>query len=352
MEQSEDSSREECVRCGARGAWVRESPAAGKSHLVRLDIYDQSEFELYGYDARELCQGCYIELNDENITLADDVSFQFFYSAASHTSREVLKYLEETNVLVSYATQHNGRLGTEHRHFVDCGGDPQSFIRKAELVYDTSHEEYLEYVRENANNKTDRWALRDYPVTDGMRDVFETSGAKLQQKTTDAHIELLDRAEDLGIKSQPVAVLQGESTSDYIEHFEQLKAHGALPDCVAVGGIATLGPDNQQDILLSISEQLSGRYRIHGFGVNLATLQKPGVVEALTSADSGYWYARNENASRTDRWGWDTSSWMNKETVVYQYLDHRQEKNKLLAERFTGEEQATAGQQTLADIPS
>lgn len=318
-----------CPRCGETGEWIELSPVAGKPYY----LYDNGPPDLYGYDPRDLCHGCYTELS-ANIVLTSDISFNFFYSAASYTSRSVLQTHEEDNVLVSYRTQENGRLGTEKRHFVDCGGDPQAFGTFDEPEYPSSHDEYLDYVIENTTGRHDRWALRDYPCASSTLRKFDGTIEEFQEKTRDAHRELLDKAATRGVKAKPVSVLQGQTLEDYLSHAIDLRDHGALTDLVAIGGIANYGPETQQEIILAIREFLSKRHRLHGLGVNLATLQLPGVLNALTSADSGNWYNRDADASRSGEWGWETKNRMNQDTVTYQYLDHRRRKNEILAEHY------------------
>lgn len=319
----------ECPRCGETGNWIELSPVAGKPYY----LYDEGPPDVYGYDPRELCHGCYTQLTD-NIVLGSDISFSFYYSAASYTSRSVLEAHEEDNVLVSYRTQENGRIGTESSHFVDCGGDPQAFGTFQEPEYPSSHSEYLDYVEEQTVGRNDRWALRDYPCADAILDKFEMSVDEFQAKTRDAHRELLDEAAVRGIKAQPVSILQGQTIEEYIDHAIELREHGVLTDLVAIGGIAIFGPERQQELILAIREFLPERHRIHGLGVNLATLEQPGVINALASADSGNWFNRDAYANRSAEWGWETKNRVNFDTVTYQYLDHRRRKNELLADHF------------------
>lgn len=319
----------ECPRCGETGEWVELSPVAGKPYY----LYDDEPPEMYGYDARELCHGCYAQLND-NIVLGSDLNFSFYYSAASYTSRSVLEAHEEDNVLVSYRTQQNGRIGTESSHFVDCGGDPQAFGTFEQPEYPSSHSEYLDYVEAQTTGRQDRWALRDYPCADSILGKFDATVEDFQSKTRDAHRELLDEAAARGIKAQPVSILQGQSVEEYLEHAIELREHGVLTDLVGIGGIAILGPKRQQELILAVREFLPDRHRLHGLGVNLATLQRPGVLDALSSADTGNWYNRDAHADRSAEWGWETDNRVNFDTVTYQYLDHRRRKNEFLADHF------------------
>lgn len=319
----------ECPRCGETGNWVELSPIAGKQYYR----FDDGPPDVYGYDPRELCHGCYTQLTD-NIVLGSDISFSFYYSAASYTSRSVLEAHEEDNVLVSYRTQENGRIGTESSHFVDCGGDPQAFGTFNNAEYPTSHSEYLDYIEEQTAGRQDRWALRDYPCADSILGKFDTTVENFQAKTRDAHRELLDEAAVRGIKAQPVSILQGQTIEEYIEHAIDLREHGVLTDMVAIGGIAIFGPERQQELILAIREFLPERHRLHGLGVNLATLEQPGVLDALASADTGNWFNRDAHANRSAEWGWETKNRVNFDTVTYQYLDHRRRKNEILAEHY------------------
>jgi len=309
-----------CARCGKRGDWMEMPPYFGH------------EKEVFGYHIQKLCKGCYRELCPDPDIFDPDLrgfSFDFFYSAASGTSRKILKTHEAENTLVSYETRCNGRIGTEESHFVDSGGNPQAFDG-----YDTPSVDYLQYVSEQTTND-DYWALRDYPCTQSVLADNNATVRNFQVKTAEIHQELLDLAPEFGIKAQPVSVLQGTTVKEYLTHIDILHEHDALTDYVAIGGVAAYGGERQQQIILAIRDVLPDRYMLHGFGVNLGGLRMPGVLEALRSADSGYWLKysmeRGGNAQASP-WRATTANQLDYDKATYEYLDHRKTLNKLLIE--------------------
>jgi len=309
-----------CARCGRRGDWLERCPTFGR------------EKEVFGYAVDELCRGCYRDLCYDPIVWDPELrkfSFNFFYSVAAHRSKEIAENHEIDNVLISYATKHNGRIGTEDTHFVDCGGDPQRFINSN--GYETSHKEYLQYVLENTR-RGDYWALRDYPCTTGVLREYNSSVEQFQDKTIEAHKELLKLAPEVGIKAQPIAALQGQSIKDYLTHIRKHLNAGTLTDKVAIGGIVKFGPHTQQQMILAIRAILPQRYEIHGYGVNLATLRMPGVLDALASTDSGNWYSRDKDNAQSSPWKLTTNNQLSYDKATYEYLDHRRTLNELLIE--------------------
>lgn len=263
--------------------------------------------------------------------LLDD-DFTFYYSAASGTSRKVLAAMEETHTLVSYLTQNNGRIGTEDQHFVDCGGNPETFLNNtsADLSYPDSHSDYLDYVEQTTAGRQDRWALRDFPIVTQIQETFEMSVERLQDRTTDAHRTLLNQASDRGISAQPVSVIHGETVADYLRHIDHLEAHGALTDYVGIGSFALSSPDFKRDVILAVREALSPTIDIHGLGVSLKTLQKDNVIAALRSADSGGWISQRMRANEDPRW--DTDKRMALRPGAYEYLEYTQELGILISE--------------------
>jgi hypothetical protein len=237
--------------------------------------------------------------------------------------------VEESNVLVSYLTRNNTRLGSEEVHFVDCGGNPGTFLSQSQSdtpTYPDSHQDYVEYVAEQTT-AADRWALRDYPVTDSVRSEFDMTVKELQHLTTGAHRNLLNRAEEAGVESTPVSVVQGETIRDYLSHLDQLEAAGALTDTVAIGSIAMRSPEVKQEIICAIREALSPVHSIHGFGVSLQTLKKDGVVAALDSADSGGWLSQRRN---TDHPAWDDDAAQGLRPSLYEYLEYSKSLGEIL----------------------
>lgn len=310
-----------CARCGQYGDWLQYSPEAG----------NRGE-EIYGYNPMELCRGCWRDLIDDPVVFDTELrrqQFDFYYSASSGTSRTILKDHEVSHTLVSYATENNGRIGTEDHHFVDSGGAPPTII--ANDGYETSAEEYLSYVAD-VTTADDLWALRDFPITTATLDEFDTTVEDFQRRTIDAHRELLARADEFGIEAQPVSILQGETVRDYLEHANRMAAEGTLTDYVALGGLVRLGPNTQQQIILAIRELLPERFDLHGFGVNLGGLRMPGVIDALRSADSGYWLKYGDGNMDESPFRRTSDKQLDYSKASYEFLDHLRTVNELVME--------------------
>lgn len=271
----------ECERCGQDGEWLRSC----------IDESGRGETEVYnGYSPGRLCRGCHMDLlPDPHILYTEllDTEFTFYYGCASGSSRKALRRMEESHVMVSYATQNNGRVGTEEIHFADCGGAPDSFTDgdMAESGdYVTSDEAYVDYVE---SVEADLWTLRDYPCEANVLDTHDRTVAAHQRMTIDRHRRLLDISADRDVAGQPVSVLQGQTLGEYLDHFDEMRDAGVLTDYVGIGSICRRHAEDEiQEIILGIRDALPARHRLHAFGVKLPVLEKPGVLDALSSADS------------------------------------------------------------------
>lgn len=320
---------DECERCGRSGDWMRAPIDAGGRG--RTAVYQ-------GHSPGALCRGCHMELlPDPEVLYTEllDREFTFYYGCASGSSRKALRKAEESHVMVSYATQNNGRVGTESAHFTDCGGAPDSF-KDGDLAetgdYVTPDEDYVEYVQDVG---ADLWSLRDYPCEPEVLEQHDRTVEEHQRMTTDRHRNLLDIAADEGVDGQPVSVLQGQDLVDYLEHYDQLREAGAITDYVGIGSVCRRhAEDDIQEIVLGVRDALPSRYRIHAFGVKIPVLEKTGVVDALASADScAYDYGLMMDAIYGDA----TYAW---KPVLKEYLEFKESVGKLLG-RYDDIEQPT-----------
>jgi hypothetical protein len=294
----------------------------------------------------ELCRGCWRDLTDDPDVFDPQLrsqQFDFYYSASSGTSRTILKDHETSHTLVSYATENNGRIGTEDRHFVDSGGAPPTIISND--GYETPAEDYLAYVAEQTTGG-DLWALRDYPITSATLDAFDATVEDFQARTTEAHRDLLAKADDYGIEAQPVSILQGETVADYLDHANRMAAAGTLTDYVAIGGLVRLGPNTQQQIILAVRELLPERFDLHGFGVNLGGLRQPGVIDALRSADSGYWLKYGDGNMDDSPFRRTSDKQLDYSKATYEYLNHVRTVNDLIMESSWHMDAAMDGEST------
>ena len=330
--------RNECEECGRGGVGVNHCA----SRRGDTEVY-------HGYRPGQLCRRCHVELLDDPQLvypqLLDD-DFDFYYCAASGSTRRVLGAMEETHTLVSYLTNNNGRIGTEESHFVDSGGNPKTFLNNeaiSELRYPTSHSDYLDYVEEVTAGPQDRWALRDFPVTESIQDEFGLGVVDIQRQTTEAHRELLDLAGDRDLSAQPLSVLQGDSVRDYLLHLDDLKDHGVLTDYVAIGSFALKSADFKQEAILAIREALSPSIDIHGLGVSLRTLAKDDVISALRSADSGGWASQRRN---TDHPAWTDDQQVAFRPMVYEYLEYSRSLGELIEDNKAAQSDDALGRFT------
>jgi hypothetical protein len=327
-----------CERCGQHGAWMKTCI----SHRGDTEAY-------HGYAPNRLCRGCHIDLlPDPEILYTEllDAEFTFFYGCASGSSRKALRKMEESHVMVSYATENNGRLGTEQTHFADSGGAPDSFTdgRLADTGdYVTNDAEYLDYVEAI---EADVWSLRDYPCEAAVLTAHERTVADHQRRTTERHRSLLSLAEKRDIAGQPVSILQGQSVDDYLRHLDALRDAGVLTDYVGIGSVCRRhATDEIQSIILAIRDALPARHRLHAFGVKLPVLEQQGVVAALSSADScAYDFGLMMEAIYGDaRYTW--------KSIVPEYLSFKQSIGELL-KQYGDHEQLTIDAFAKEEVPT
>lgn len=301
-----------CERCGQRGDWLQ------------LSGYRTAHFHGYIY----LCHGCHMDLiPDPEIYFPQllNPDFTFFYGCASGSSRKALRKMEEENVMVSHATRNNGHLGTEHRHFTDCGGSPDSFLNgrfSQTGDYVSSDTAYLNYIEDQ---NSDLWSLRDYPCEPHVLEKHGRSVREHQLMGLDRARSLLDLAQDRHIQGQPVSVVQGWTIEDYLIHIDLLAEHGCLTDYVGIGSICREHDlERVHSIILTVRDALPARHKLHAFGVKLPVLERQGVLDALDSADS---CAYDYGLMMESIYGDETYSW---KPVVHAYLDFKRSIGELL----------------------
>ena len=217
---------------------------------------------------------------------------RFYYGAASGGARKALQILQEPNVMISYATKHNKPWYGIENLFVDSGG--YSFMMGQGEYGPVG--EYVTYLR---RWQPDLYALRDYPCEP---DVLEKHGATVeehQRKTTEKHIETLDAVGDLD--GQPVTVIQGWKTRDYLNHIDQLRDQGIPLDYVAVGSVCRRNAEIEiERVIRSIRDELPNS-KIHAFGVKTSVFNRTAVKDLIDSADSlAYEYASRKNHEKGD----------------------------------------------------
>lgn len=267
--------------------------------------------------------------------------FTFFYGAACGSSRKTLRQLEESNVMLNYATQNNTPWDGIERLFIDSGG--YSFM-KGMGEYGTSNAEYLEFV---AEHQPELFALRDYPCELDVLDEHNRTVMDHQQKTLNRHRELLDLLDDeyAHIDSEPVSVLQGWALEDYLTHLDVMCDAGCLTEYVGIGSVCRPNAaDEIRTIVTTVRDELPSRCKFHGFGLKTSVLQFTAVVEALDSADSmAYQYQTQIESAK--RYGGAGRTWTD---TAYYYLKFKRGIEDVVKQAGRDDEQAGLGQWTTA----
>jgi len=210
--------------------------------------------------------------------------------------------------MLSYATEKNEPWDGIPNLFVDSGG--YSMMKDG-----TGHppaEEYLDHLREVGPSL---FALQDYPCEPDLLDDLDETVQSHQDKTTAAHRELVDAY----CPGDPVAVVQGWDTSDYLRHLDDLADHGLLTDRLGVGSIVRRNAETEiRDVLTAVADATPSRVKLHGFGVKVSVLSHPTAREVLRSADT-LSYSYRERYDRE----WHTGPGFRR--VAYHYLDMKRE---------------------------
>jgi hypothetical protein len=133
-----------------------------------------------------------------------------YFGIASYASKIALNRLDASHVLVSYTSDVEPWDGVDTL-MVDSGG--YSLVNTDRTEYQTSDEEYLDYIQEYSAEYA---MLRDYPLGSDP----DTTVPELQQRTTEHQRRLVDRWD---ISTTPVAVVQGRTPRQYLNHVSQLR---------------------------------------------------------------------------------------------------------------------------------
>lgn len=221
--------------------------------------------------------------------------FRFYYGATNGQTKGALTRLEEPNVMINYAS-YSGEVwdGIEHL-FIDSGG--YSFI-KGMGEYQTSHTEYLDWIE---RVDPELFALRDYPCEPDVLDEHDRTVREHQHMTTRDHRELMTGLENRNIDADPVAVVQGRSVNEYLQHVDELRDHGLLTDVLGVGSVCGRHALKEiKPIIKAVDDATPSRVSLHGFGLKIQSLEVPEIYNRLNSADSmAYSYtARTDSRER------------------------------------------------------
>jgi len=231
-----------------------------------------------------------------------------FWGCASGSQRKALQRLAEPNVMISFATHNNQPWDGIDRLFIDCGG--YSMLKAGKDHPDKAeYQEYLETVQPEI------YALPDYPCEPDLLEEKGRSVQDHQRLTTEAHVDMLE-ADPPG---QPLSVLQGWETAEYLTHLDDLRDHGAVTDYVGIGSVCRRHAESEiRDVILTVRDALPDSTKLHAFGVKTSVLGLTGVMGTLTSADSlsyGFREQHTETWRSGDRW----------KRVAYHYLNMKRE---------------------------
>ncbi len=190
-----------------------------------------------------------------------------YFGIASYASKIALNRLDASHVLVSYTSDVEPWNGVDTL-MVDSGG--YSLVNTDRTEYQTSDEEYLDYVQKH---DAEYAMLRDYPLGSDP----DATVPELQQRTTEHQRRLLDRWD---ISTTPVAVVQGRSPRQYLNHVSQLRDAGTLErtNRVAIGSLVGRTPTEKHRIVTVVADSLADNTRIHGLGVQVSDLSALKVV--------------------------------------------------------------------------
>jgi len=208
---------------------------------------------------------------------------RFYFSVASGTQRRVCEALEHPYVLINFMTKSNQPPRHQHVLFVDSGGFPSSYQHNG--YKGKSDAQYLNYVM---RHRAECYALRDYPCEPQILRRHNLTVQQQIQRTLQHHLRLLDLHDSLGVKAQPVPVLQGWHVSEYLDCLDSFREHGLIKDYMAIGSLCRRHATKQiARIILTLHSELPRRVKLHAFGTKISVLSNPAVFDSLFSVDSG-----------------------------------------------------------------
>jgi len=250
-----------------------------------------------------------------------------YWGCSGGSMSKALRHMEEPDVLLSYAT--NTTPWDEIKNlFIDSGG----FSLMLEKGKHDPVEDYMGFVQQHG---ADTAALQDYPCEPGILQVYDRTVSDHQHMSVERAAENLAYIQDHGIDVEPVAVLQGWDTDDYIRCIDMYRDAGVLTDRVAVGSVCRRNAESDiRSVLNSVRAELPNR-PIHAFGVKKTILKYPDMQDALDSVDSSAWYFGMYQNKPVPERAWHT--------CVKMYLDYKRD----LYDSFNQSIQAKDGQNTL-----
>lgn len=249
------------------------------------------------------------------------IDFTFYYGCASGSSRKALRKAEEPNVFISFATKNNKPWDGIENLFLDSGGAPDT-MKAWGGEYPTSDEEYLDYVEKY---EPEYFALRDYPCEKKLLREIDRTVEKNLEMTIDRHINLMDLLDDRDIKSEPVSVIQGKDTSDYLKCIEMFEDHNLITPYIGIGTLCGRSANEViKKVVKTVREQLPNK-KIHGFGIKKSALKIGEIFRKLDSADSQAYEYNEQHSSRIS--GNKKKSWLDS---LHEYYHFKKDINKII----------------------
>lgn len=240
---------------------------------------------------------------------------------------KALRHMRERDVLLSYATEAEP-WGEINNLFIDSGG----FSLMMQTGEHDSVSEYLDYV-EGVDAQVA--AMQDYPCEPSILQEYDRTVEDHQRMTVDRARANLEAIDDRGIDVEPMAVLQGWETEDYVECIDMFREAGVLTDYIGVGSVCRRNAETDiRDVLNTVHRELPNK-KLHAFGVKKSILKYPDMRSILDSVDSSAWYFGMYQNKPVPELAWHTCTKM--------YLDYKRD----LYDYFELSQQARDGQSTM-----
>lgn len=241
--------------------------------------------------------------------MTDIDGVRMYFGTASGSARKALYQMEEPHVMLSAQAEMGVPWDGIDHLFVDSGG-------YSLMIAEGEHPPADDYLDTVADYDADMFAVQDYPCEPGILDKYGRSVRDHQRRTTVATAQCLVRAEERGIDAEPLAVIQGWDSDDYIRHIRELRAEGLLTEHIGIGSVCRRNQDREiRRIIADVANELKPHHKIHAFGVKNSILADKATRERLHSADTTAWYFRNyqDRNDIDDTW----------QEMVSQYLEYR-----------------------------
>lgn len=275
---------------------------------------------------------------------------EFWAGAASGASRKALAQAQRwldgprpSRIMVNYQTKMNDRDDRWRQYSLFM--DPGAYSMFAEPPIGQGLDDYPEstesYLHDMGRMQPDRYAWRDYVCEDDVRDYHGWTVEQQQERTTERHIECADLHDDLGISSEPVAVVQGWDPEDYRRHAQELVDHGLVTETVGVGTMCGRNDvETCEEILAAVREVLPD-VDLHAFGLDKRCYDSEYIIGEITSTDSLAYCYKYKRPAGWDRW----------EFTLMKYLGHRAAWDSATGgAEYQSRESPDRGQQTLEEV--